>query len=210
VTKIAPPQTPEQPKAREEKPAKEKASSKAGGKAPAAATAPATAQAAAPAAAASQAKEDRAWSTQQAADIAPPKTGFESVKSAPQQRDRSGPAPSRMVAMAGDSPGALSAMHQAREPGVFFEEHAHQEGEGRPGGDDPELDAAVEEAIRLLFGVRGIHRISPGLNEAKEPVVLIVANRGFSERSMQAVPPRVRNFPTLVALPYDLLPLRRE
>jgi hypothetical protein len=210
VTKIAPPQTPEQPQAREEKPAKGSTSGKAGSKAPASPMPPATAKGATPLAPASGSKEDRSWGAHKAGEIAPPKTGFEPVKSAAQQGDRGGPAPSRMVPMAGDSPGALSAMHQAREPGAYFEEHAHQEGEGRPGGEDPELDAAVEEAIRLLFGVRGIHRISPGLNEAKEPVVLIVANRGFSEKSMQAVPPRVRNFPTLVALPYELLPLRRE
>jgi hypothetical protein len=204
VTKIAPPQTPEQPPAREEKkPAK-------GGKASAPAAAPATTQAAAPAAAPAQSREDRSWSAHKPAEVAPPKTAFEAVKSATEQKDRGRAPPSQVVPLAGDSPGALSAMHQAREPGVFFEEHAHQGGEGRPGGEDPELEAAVEEAIRLLFGVRGIHRISPGVNEAKEPVVLIVANRGFSEKSMQAVPPRVRNFPTLVALPYDLLPLRRE
>jgi hypothetical protein len=205
VTKIAPPQTPEQHKAREEKkPAKE------GRPASAPAAPPATTKAAAPPAAPTSSKEDRSWSAHPTAEVAPSKTAFEAVKSSTQQKDRSGAPPSQVVPLAGDSPGALSAMHQAREPGVFFEEHAHQDGEGRPGGEDPELEAAVEEAIRLLFGVRGIHRISPGVNEAKEPVVLIVANRGFSEKSMQAVPPRVRNFPTLVALPYDLLPLRRE
>jgi hypothetical protein len=203
VTKIAPPQTPEQPKARDEKPARGKGSGKAS---------PPTAKASAPPARAPApgSKEDRAWSAHKPAQVAPPKTGFESIRAAPQQRDRGGPAPSQVVPLVGDSPGALSAMHQAREPGVFFEENSHQGGEGRPHGEDPELDAAVEEAIRLLFGVRGIHRISPGANEAKEPVVLIVANRGFTEKSMQAIPPRVRTFPTLVALPYDLLPLRRE
>ncbi len=104
---------------------------------------------------------------------------------------------------------AMAALHQAQKRGVFFRE----DGRGsRPedGGEDPELAAAVEECIRLLFGVPGIHRVGPGLNEAGEPVILVVASRGFTSASLSAVPQRVHRFATLLALPFDLLPLRRE
>jgi hypothetical protein len=39
---------------------------------------------------------------------------------------------------------------------------------------------------------------------------LIHVITGFSEASMAKVPSRVHRFPTLVALPFDLLPLRRD
>jgi hypothetical protein len=106
-------------------------------------------------------------------------------------------------------PDAMTFLHGAKEPGVFFNEDAQREGHTEE-EDDPELAAAVEETIRVLFGVRGIHRVGPGRNEAGEPVVLVVANRGFGEAAMKAVPEKVHRFPTLLALPYELLPLRRE
>ncbi|MHB8876273.1 MAG: hypothetical protein ACYC8T_21485 [Myxococcaceae bacterium] len=109
----------------------------------------------------------------------------------------------------GKPPDAMTLLHSAKDAGVYFKEDSHHEGHSEE-QDDPELAAAVEEAIRLLFGVRGIHRVGPGKNEAGEPVVLVVANRGFGETSMKSVPPRVHRFPTLLALPYELLPLRRE
>ena len=40
---------------------------------------------------------------------------------------------------------------------------------------DPDLLEAVEEARRLLRDVSGIERISPGLSEADEPAVVVVA-----------------------------------
>ena len=103
---------------------------------------------------------------------------------------------------------AMAALHQAQKRGVFFREDARG---SRPddGGEDPELAAAVEECIRLLFGVPGIHRVGPGMNESGEPVVLVVANRGFTAASLSAVPERVHRFATLLALPFELLPLRR-
>jgi len=104
---------------------------------------------------------------------------------------------------------AMAALHQAQKRGVFFREDSRG---SRPddGGEDPELAAAVEECIRLLFGVPGIHRVGPGMNESGEPVVLVVANRGFTSASLSAVPQRVHRFATLLALPFELLPLRRE
>jgi hypothetical protein len=207
VTKISTPQTPEKPKAAEERPAK-------GGKAgkpakQAVATPPSTPPAA------QATVEERSWAAPGGTEASPGKPqkksdGFETGKAQQKQGDARAPAPVQAVPIPGASPGALSALHQAREPGVLFEEQGHQGGHGEADTEDPELAAAVEEAIHLLFGVRGIHRIAPGRNEAKEPVVLVVANRGFTEKSMTAVPPRVRQFATLVALPYDLLPLRRE
>ncbi len=112
------------------------------------------------------------------------------------------PPPSRM------SGGAMHVLNSAKEPGVYF--RAQERDGGHEEDEDPELAEAVEEAIRLLFGVRGIHHVGPGLNEANEPVVLISVSRGFSEASMRAVPERVHRFRTLVALPYELLPLRRD
>lgn len=103
--------------------------------------------------------------------------------------------------------GVLELLDQAEEPGVFFRE---QEREGAPDEEASELDLAVEEAIRLLFGVRGIHHIGPGEDGEGEPVVLICANSGFSTASMERVPREVLGFKTLLALPYELLPLRRE
>lgn len=103
---------------------------------------------------------------------------------------------------------AMEALDNAQEPGVFFRE---EEREGARGDEleDEALAAAVEEAIRLLFGVRGIHRISAGRNQAGQKVVLICVSRGFDDQSLGAIPAAVLGFPTLVALPYDLLPLRR-
>lgn len=104
---------------------------------------------------------------------------------------------------------AMKALHNAQDPGVFFKEH---DAGGRPDEEteDPELAAAVEECIRMLFGVRGILRVGPGENDAGEPVVLISAARGFTAQSMTQVPPTVHRFKTLLALPFELLPLKRE
>jgi hypothetical protein len=104
---------------------------------------------------------------------------------------------------------AMSVLHDAKPPGVYIIEG---DGDGRGTGvsDDPELLAAVAEAKRRVADIAGILRVGPGMNEAGAKVVLIVAERGFSEESMQRVPPEVRGFPTLLALDYDLLPLRRR
>src|SRR5690606_40337523 len=68
---------------------------------------------------------------------------------------------------------------------------------------------ALEETLQLLFGVPGIHRVSPGTDEEGTPVVLIFTARGFSRPSMDRIPEEVRGFKTLLVVPYDLLPLRR-
>lgn len=103
--------------------------------------------------------------------------------------------------------GLLEMLDQAEDPGYFFQE---QEREGAPDEEASDLDLAVEEAIRLLFGVRGIHHIGPGEDAEGDPVVLISANYGFTNVSMERVPPEVLGFKTLLVLPYDLLPLKRE
>lgn len=105
--------------------------------------------------------------------------------------------------------GILELLDEAEEPGVFFQER-DSDGNRADEGEDPELDEAVEEAIRLLFGIRGIHHVGPGFNAAGDKVVLISANTGFSESALGRVPKMVRGFPTLLALPYELLPLRRD
>lgn len=102
---------------------------------------------------------------------------------------------------------ALAALNEAKPPGVYFREEENDSGREESG--DPELDAAVEEAIQLLFGVAGIHHIGPGQNEQGERVVVVAAARGFNESSLARVPAKVRGFATLLALPFELLPLRR-
>lgn len=118
---------------------------------------------------------------------------------------------SKAVEAAAARPGkpldAMSLLHSAQEAGVFFNEDG-----SNPGAEqvDPELAAAVQEAGRLLAEVRGVLRVGPGTNDAGEKVIVVVADRGFGEGSLRQVPPLVHRFATLLALPYDLLPLRRE
>lgn len=104
---------------------------------------------------------------------------------------------------------AIGALNSAQDPGVYFVEQQNEGGRNDEQG-DPELEAAIEECIRLLFGVRGIHRVGPGTNDVNEPVIVISVSRGFTEGSMKLIPATVHRFKTLVALPFDLLPLRRE
>lgn len=101
----------------------------------------------------------------------------------------------------------FEALDNAQEPGVLFQEESNERSPEEQ--EDPELLEAVEEAIRLLFGVRGIHHIGPGTNDAGETVIIISVGQGFTEESMRRVPEAVRRFKTLVALPFDLLPLKR-
>jgi hypothetical protein len=103
-------------------------------------------------------------------------------------------------------------LENAKEPGVLFKED-DDEGNAGEGGEeeeeDPALMEAVEECIQRLFGVRGIHHIGPGTNEAGEKVIIIATTQGFGEESMRRVPAEVRGYKALVALPFDLLPLKR-
>ena len=104
---------------------------------------------------------------------------------------------------------AFALLNQAQPKGVFFKEEEH-DGAHPEDRDDPELAAAVEETIRTLFGVRGILRVGPGRNEANEPVVVVVAAHGFTDVALLKVPPKVHKFDTLLAVPFDVLPLRKE
>lgn len=106
-------------------------------------------------------------------------------------------------------PDAFKLLADARDSGVLFKEDAHREGHSED-QEDPELADAVEECIRLCFGVRGILRVGAGKNDAQEPLIVVVAAQGFSEASFARVPARVHRFPTLVAIPFELLPLRRD
>ena len=103
-------------------------------------------------------------------------------------------------------PDAFSVLHAAQEPGVFFKEEGHN---GAAEQANPELSAAIEEAIRLLFGVRGILRVSGGFNQDNMPAIIVVATQGFGEASMKLIPPKVHRFETILAVPYDMLPLKR-
>lgn len=104
-------------------------------------------------------------------------------------------------------PDAFSVLHAAQEPGVYFKPDGQS---GAAEQADPELTAAIEEAIRLLFGVRGILRVTGGFNQEQQPAIVIVATQGFGEASMKCVPPKVHKYETILALPYDMLPLKRE
>lgn len=143
-------------------------------------------------------------------------TSFESAQARLQQLKKAAelqklqaPPPPRLGG--GNLGDAMKALHNAQDHGVFFKEEGFG-GANRPDEEqvDPELEAAVEECIRLLFGVQGILRVGPGENDAKEKVVIVVATRGFTAKSLTSVPPKVHRFKTLLALPFDLLPLRRE
>jgi hypothetical protein len=101
-------------------------------------------------------------------------------------------------------------LENAKEPGTLYTEDDEGGGDGgEQEEEDPELMEAVEECIQRLFGVRGIHHIGPGTNDAGEKVIIIATSQGFGEESMRRVPSEVRGFKTLVALPFDLLPLKR-
>ena len=113
------------------------------------------------------------------------------------------------MARAERPPDAFTLLKEARERGVLFVEDALQEGH-REEDEDPELAAAVEECIRLCFGLRGILRIGPGHNDKKEPIIVVATTHGFSDVSLARVPEKVHRFPTLIAIPFELLPLKRE
>jgi hypothetical protein len=112
-----------------------------------------------------------------------------------------------------DGQDPLAALNRAQPPGVYYKEDEDGGNRGRDRDDgeaiDPELEEALEETLQLLFGVPGIHRVSPGTDEEGSPVVLIFTARGFTRPSMDRIPEEVRGFKTLLVVPYDLLPLRR-
>lgn len=106
-------------------------------------------------------------------------------------------------------PDAFALLREARDQGTLFVEDALAEGHSED-QEDPEHAAAVEECIARCFGVRGILRIGPGHNDQHEPIIVVATTHGFSEASLAKVPEKVHRFPTLIAIPFDLLPLKRE
>lgn len=106
-------------------------------------------------------------------------------------------------------PDAFALLKEAKDQGVLFVEDALREGHSED-QEDPELRAAVEECIQRCFGVRGILRIGPGHNDKHEPIIVVATTQGFSDASLAAIPEKVHRFPTLIAIPFDLLPLKRE
>lgn len=106
-------------------------------------------------------------------------------------------------------PDAFALLKEARDKGVLFVEDALKEGHSED-QEDPELAAAVEECIAKCFGVRGILRIGPGHNDKNEPIIVVATTHGFSDASLARVPEKVHRFATLIAIPFDLLPLKRE
>lgn len=106
-------------------------------------------------------------------------------------------------------PDAFALLKEARDKGVLFVEDALADGHSED-KEDPELAAAVEECIAQCFGVRGILRIGPGHNDKNEPIIVVATTSGFSDASLAKVPEKVHRFATLIAIPFDLLPLKRE
>jgi len=106
-------------------------------------------------------------------------------------------------------PDAFKLLKEAKDKGVLFTEDALRDGHSED-QEDPALAEAVEECIRLCFGLRGILRIGPGKNEQQEPIIVVAITNGFTDVSLQKVPAVVNGFPTLIAIPFDLLPLKRE
>lgn len=109
----------------------------------------------------------------------------------------------------GKPPDAFTLLNQAQPHGVFFKEDYEREGHSED-HEDPALAAAVEECIRQLFGVRGVLRVGAGRNQADEPVIIIAVGQGFGEGSLRAVPEKVHAYTTLLAMPFDVLPLKKE
>lgn len=106
-------------------------------------------------------------------------------------------------------PDAFALLREARDKGTLFVEDALADGHSED-QDDPEHAAAVEECIAQCFGVRGILRIGPGHNDKNEPIIVVATTHGFSDASLAKVPEKVHRFATLIAIPFDLLPLKRE
>jgi hypothetical protein len=106
-------------------------------------------------------------------------------------------------------PDAFTLLRDAKDKGVLFTEDALRDGHSED-QEDPALAEAVEECIRRCFGLRGILRIGPGKNDRQEPIIVVAVTQGFTDVSLSKIPAAVNGFPTLVAIPFDLLPLRRE
>lgn len=113
------------------------------------------------------------------------------------------------MARAERPPDAFGLLRDAKPAGELFVEDALADGHSED-QEDPELSAAVEECIAKCFGVRGILRIGPGHNDKLEPIIVVSVTQGFTEASFAAVPAKVHRFATLVAIPFELLPLKKD
>lgn len=111
---------------------------------------------------------------------------------------------------------AMSLLHMAQEEGHFLKEGFGGGGDGGSEGGEPQDDEdqalllAVAEARELLAGTRGIERVSPARDERGGRLIAIVTCRGFGEAALHALPKEVRGFPLVLAIPFDILPLRRD
>jgi hypothetical protein len=105
---------------------------------------------------------------------------------------------------------AFALLQRAEPAGVLFKENDSGNAFEAPAPEDPELAKAIEELVSKLFGVKGILRVGGGRNKDDEPVVVVAVGNGFGEASLKAVPEKAGKFSTLIALPYDILPLKKE
>ncbi|MDC0712030.1 hypothetical protein POL68_26415 [Stigmatella sp. ncwal1] len=104
-------------------------------------------------------------------------------------------------------PPKLDARHllsTGKPVGTYLKEHPPASA-----GAPPAHQAAVQEAQERLANVKGIERIGTGQNQAGQTVLVVVAGRGFTYESLQAVPEKVRDLPTVVSISFPNLSLRR-
>jgi hypothetical protein len=122
-----------------------------------------------------------------------------------------GPLPTSLTGQSATEqlPDAFTLLKSAKDRGQLFVEDEPGE-HAADDHQDLELADAVEECIRLCFGLRGVLRIGPGRDDAGERIVVVSTGHGFSDVSLSKVPPTVHRFKTLIAIPFELLPLKRE
>ncbi|QRN96833.1 hypothetical protein JRI60_48980 [Archangium violaceum] len=151
---------------------------------------------------------------QKTAQAVPQRHSYESpLKAGEAQRSREVTAPKGSTPAApvrSPSPPRVDArlvLGTGKPAGTYLREHPPAP-QGASAGDSA-LMGAVAEAHQLLANVKGIERIGTGVNKAGEHVVVIVPKHGFSMESLRAVPEKVQGINTVVAIPFDLLPLRR-
>jgi hypothetical protein len=104
---------------------------------------------------------------------------------------------------------AFSALKEAQDQGVLLRLEWEQ-GEHAEENENPELAAAVEEVIRAVFGQPGILRVGPAKDETGAVVIAVVATTGFSHGAFASIPETARGFLVVLALSFDLLPLKRD
>ena len=96
------------------------------------------------------------------------------------------------------------ALAEAREPGFHFT--AQEENTQA----SAEVQRAVQAATRGLASMVGVASIQAGHDARGRPVVQVKAQKGFDAAAFAQLPEAFEGVRTLLALDYDLLPLKRK